>query len=145
MKYEILILIFITIVLWTGCSLKQFYPSAGAIVGGATGSLAGPVGSGLGAGAGALVGEVARGNEEIAEQAETIKALSKGDVEALVAQGMSKHQGLFDNFTSSIKNLLIIAGVLLLCYLFIPVFVARRCSQSEAQKLTQSPFPYKPK
>lgn len=126
----------------SSCSMKQFYPTAGALVGGGVGSLAGPVGAGLGGAGGALVGEVARGNKEIEEAKETISALTHGDVEALVAKGMSKQNGLFESFASGIKKLLIIVGVILAVYLFIPVFVARKCSQSEVSKsLTRAPFP----
>lgn len=122
--------------------MKQFYPTAGALVGGATGSMAGPIGAGLGGAGGALVGEVARGNAEIEEAKETISALTHGDVEALVAKGMSKQNGLFESFTGGIKKLLVIVGVILIAYLFIPVFVARKCSQSEVSKnLTRAPFP----
>lgn len=125
----------------TSCSIKQFYPTAGALVGGGVGSLAGPIGAGLGGAGGALVGEVARGNEEIEEAKETITALSHGDVEALVAKGMSKQNGLFTSFTEGIKKLLIIVGVILVAYLFIPVFVARKCSKSEVSKsLTRPPM-----
>jgi hypothetical protein len=128
----------------TSCSMKQFYPTAGALVGGGVGSLAGPIGAGLGGAGGALVGEVARGNEEIEEAKETITALSHGDVEALVAKGMSRQNGLFESFTSGIKKLLVIVGVILVAYLFIPVFVARKCSKQEAIKLTKAPFPIRP-
>ena len=129
----------------SSCSMKQFYPTAGALVGGAGGGLlGGPVGAGFGGAGGALIGEVARGNETIVEAQETITALSHGDVEALVAKGVIEQNGLFQSFTDGIKKLLIIAGVLLLCYLFIPVFVAKRCSQQEAQKITRAPFPVKP-
>lgn len=130
--------------LFASCSMKQFYPTAGALVGGATGSLAGPIGAGLGGAGGALVGEVARGNEEIEEAKETINALTHGDVEALVAQGMSKQNGLFESFTNGIKKLLVIVGVILVAYLFIPVFVARKCSKQEAEKITRAPFPIRP-
>ena len=128
----------------SSCSMKQFYPTAGALIGGASGSLAGPVGAGLGGATGALIGEVARGNETIEEAQETITALSHGDVEALLAQGMSKQNGLFQSFTDGIKKLLVIVGVLLICYLFIPVFVAKKCSQNEAKRITRAPFPIKP-
>lgn len=129
----------------SSCSVKQFYPTAGALVGGAGGGLlGGPVGAGFGGAGGALIGEVARGNEAIEEAQETITALSHGDVEKLVAKGMTKQNGLFQSFTDGIKKLLVVAGVLLLCYLFIPVFVAKKCSQQEAKKMTRAPFPIRP-
>ena len=125
----------------TSCSLKQWYPTIGAGVGGGGGALLGPGGAVAGSVAGSLAGEVAKGNAQIKEQADTIRALSHGDVEELVAQGMAEHQSGFDEFTGYVKRILMIAGVLLGCYLAIPIFVAKRCSKSEIQKgLTRSPF-----
>ena len=133
------------LLLLTGCSMKQWYPTMGAIVGGGVGSLAGPTGSALGAGGGALVGEVAKGNAEIQEARETITALSHGDVQSLIEKGMEQHASGFESFTTTIKRILIFAFIGLLCYLAIPIFVARRCSKSEVQKgLTNPPFPVRP-
>ena len=130
--------------LLTSCSMKQWYPTMGAVVGGGVGSLAGPTGSALGAGGGALVGEVAKGNAEIQEARETISALSHGDVQALVEKGMEQHASGFESFTTTIKRILIFAFIGLLFYLAIPIFVARRCSKSEVKKgLTNPPFPIK--
>ena len=66
-----------------GCSMKQWYPTMGAVVGGGAGSLGGPAGSALGAGGGALIGEVVKGNAEIEEARETISALTHGDVQII--------------------------------------------------------------
>lgn len=132
--------ILIICLLFGSCSLKQFYPTGGAIVGGAVGSLAGPVGSGLGAGSGALLGEVARGNEEIQEAKETITALTTGDVDKMMELKLKEHTGLFESFTSGIKRVLSIALVFLLIYLAIPIFVAKKCSKNEAVRLTRAPF-----
>ncbi len=135
MKYLPLIL------LLTSCSMKQWYPTIGAGVGGGTGALLGPGGAVAGSVAGTLAGEVAKGNAQIKEQADTIRALSHGDVEELVAQGMAQHKTGFDEFTGYVKRILMIAGILLGCYLAIPIFVAKRCSKNEIQKgLTRSPF-----
>ena len=131
--------------LLSSCSMKQWYPTMGAVVGGGVGSLAGPTGSALGAGGGALVGEVAKGNAEIQEARETISALTHGDVETLIEKGMEQHASGFESFTTTIKRILIFAFIGLLCYLAIPIFVARRCSKSEVQKgLTNPPFPVRP-
>lgn len=130
---------------FTGCSMKQWYPTMGAVVGGGAGSLGGPVGSALGAGGGALVGEVAKGNAEIEEARETISALSHGDVETLIAKATEQHASGFESFTTTIKRILIGASIALLAYLAIPIFVARRCSKTEVQKgLTNPPFPIRP-
>lgn len=137
------------LVLLTSCSMKSWYPTLGAVVGGGAGSLGGPVGGAFGAGSGALVGEVLQGNAEVEEAKETIEALSHGDVQALVQkgmeQGMEQHRSTFEEFASYIKNILIIAACILAAYLSIPIFVARKtaetCSKSEAEKLTRPPFP----
>ena len=137
-------ILLLPLLLFTGCSMKQWYPTMGAVVGGGVGSLGGPTGSALGAGSGALIGEVAKGNAEIEEARETISALTHGDVETLIEKGMEQHASGFQSFTTTIKRILIFAFVGLLCYLAIPIFVARRCSKSEVQKgLTNPPFPIK--
>ena len=131
------------VLLLGGCSIKQFYPTGGAVLGGGVGALTGnPAIAGLTAGSGALLGEMAKGNAELEEAQETITALSQGDVEALVAQGMGQHQTLFETFVSRIQYILLIAGLCLVAYLAIPIFVAKRCSKTEAEKhLTRPPFP----
>jgi hypothetical protein len=137
-------LLMLMVILLCGCSMKQWYPTMGAVVGGGAGSLGGPAGSALGAGGGALIGEVVKGNAEIEEARETISALTHGDVQKLVEKGMEQHASGFESFTTTIKRILIGASVVLLCYLAIPIFVARKCSRSEAQKhLTRPPFPTK--
>ena len=132
--------------LLTSCAIKQWYPTMGATTAGATAGVlgGGPIAIGLAAGGGALAGEVARGNAEIEEARETISALSHGDVQAVVEKGMEQHASGFESFTTTIKRILIFASVGLLCYLAIPIFVARRCSKTEVRKgLTNPPFPIK--
>ena len=107
--------------------------------------LGGPAGGALGAFSGAASGEILKGNEEIKEARETISALTRGDVETLIKSGMEEHADGFESFTTTIKRILIFAFIGLLCYLAIPIFVAKRCSKSEVQKgLTNPPFPIRP-
>ena len=139
----ILLLVLATL---TSCSMKQWYPTLGAVVGGGAGALGGPGIAAVGAGSGALVGEVLQGNKEVEEAKETIDALTHGDVSALVQQGMAKHASGFDEFTSYIKKILIVAACILGAYLCIPIFVARKtaetCSKTAAEKhMTRAPFP----
>jgi hypothetical protein len=80
----------------------------------------------------------------LVEAEEKIVALSHGDVSALVAQGMAEHQSGFDQFTTTVKRWLMWAAVGLGAYLAIPIFVARKCSRTEALKnQTRPPFPIK--
>jgi len=82
--------------------------------------------------------------DALVEAEEKIVALSHGDVSALVAQGMKEHKTGFDQFTSTIKRWLTWAAIGLGCYLAIPIFVARKCSKTEAIKnQTRPPFPTK--
>lgn len=133
----------------TGCSLRSTYPTLGAIAGGGVGSLGGPGIAALGAGIGAVSGEALKNKDALIEAEETIEKLSHGDVSAIVASGLAEHKTGFEKFTSTIKNILIGAAVLLGGYLAIPIFVAKRtarqCSQTEAIKhQTRAPFPVKP-
>ncbi len=128
--------------------MKQWYPTMGAIAGGGAGALGGPGIAAVGAGSGALVGEVLQGNEEVKEARETIDALTHGDVQALVEKGMAQHATGFDEFTSTIKKILMVAACALAAYLLIPIFIARKtaetCSKTEAEKhMTRPPFPTK--
>jgi len=140
-------ILLLAIVALTGCSMKQWYPTMGAVVGGGAGAaLGGPGIAAVGAGSGALVGEVLQGNKEVEEAKETIDALTHGDVSALVQQGMAKHASGFDEFTSYIKKILIVAACILGAYLCIPIFVARKtaetCSKTAAERhMTRPPFP----
>jgi len=131
----------------TGCSMKQWYPMGGAIVGGATGSLGGPLAAGAGAGLGYSAGVIAENggsNSELKETVETLEALSEGDVKKLLELKMEDHQSGFEEFTSTIKKILMAAACFLGIYLLVPILVARRCSKNEAEKhLTRAPFPNK--
>jgi hypothetical protein len=131
------------------CSMRSAYPLMGGLAGGAAGSLGGPVIGGLSAGAGVLAGEALKNKDALVEAEEKLDLLTHGDVSALVAKGMESHKSGFDKFTSTIKNILIGAAILLGGYLAIPIFVAKRtarqCSQTEAIKnQTRAPFPVKP-
>jgi len=133
-----------TMTLLSSCSVRQFYPLAGSVAGGAAGALGGPVTAGLGAGAGWSAGEIAKGNEDLEDAQETIQALSTGDVQALVDKGMNAHKSSFDQFVEKIQRILFIAGLCLIAYLAIPIFVARKCTKDEVGKaLTRNPFPTK--
>lgn len=146
MIYTAIVLLLVCL---TSCSLRSTYPTLGAIAGGGVGSLGGPGIAALGAGIGAVSGEALKNKDALIEAEETIEKLSHGDVSAIVASGLAEHKTGFEKFTSTIKNILIGAAVLLGGYLAIPIFVAKRtarqCSQTEAEKhATRAPFPVKP-
>lgn len=122
--------------------MKQWYPTLGATAAGATGAAlgGGPLVVGLAAGGGALAGEVTRGNAEVKEAQETLRAITHGDVSAIVEKGLESHKSGFEEFTATIKKILMVAACFLGLYLLVPIFVARQCSKTEAEKLTRVPF-----
>ncbi len=139
-----LYVISIATLLLAGCSFRSTYPTLGGVIGGSAGAIGGPGTAALGAGAGVLAGEALKNADKLVEAEEKLEALTHGDVSALVAQGMAEHQSVFDQFTSNIKKWLGWAAVGLGCYLMIPIFVARKCSKTEALKnQTRPPFPIK--
>ena len=142
------LLIVITILL-ASCKMSSWYPVTGSVIGGASGAVLGPAGGAVGAGVGYAGGKTAQMMSENEDLKETVNALTHGDVSKLVEQGMKQHQSGFDEFTGSIKKLLTIVGSLLLAYLCIPIFLAKKtatyCAKAEAKKqLTRAPFPIKP-
>ena len=141
------ILLIVAMVLLTqGCKMSSWYPVAGAVAGGASGSILGPAGGGIGAGVGYAGGKTAQMMTENEDLKETVDALTHGDVSKLVEKGLESQESGFQEFTDSIKNILTVAGSVLLAYLCIPILLARKtathCAKKEAEKhLTRVPFP----
>lgn len=132
------------ILLLQGCSWKSVAPTIMGGAGAGVGSLAGPggsiVGGTLGAGAGQLIKEL----DENQEARATVKMLTEGDVQALVDHKV-QNSGI-EGFMQTVKKWLLISACLLGLYLMIPIFIAKRCSQTEAKKhQSRAPFPIKPK
>mgnify|MGYP003667453695 FL=1 len=126
--------------------MRSLITPAATVSGAAVGGVFGPGGAALGAGtayAGARIYELSD------EKKELVESITHGDVDKLLSAGLAEHKTGFEKFTSTIKNILIGAAVLLGGYLAIPIFVAKRtarnCSKSEAEKhMTRAPFPVKP-
>ena len=130
----------------TGCSMRSLVTPAATVGGAAIGGVFGPGGAALGAGtayAGSRIYELSD------EKKELVESITHGDVDKLLSAGLAEHKTGFEKFTSTIKNILIGAAILLGGYLAIPIFIAKRtaqnCSKSEAEKnQTRAPFPVKP-
>lgn len=143
------ILLLLSLTLLSSCKVSSWYPVMGSVAGGASGSVLGPAGGAVGAGVGYAGGKTAQMMSENQDLKETVNALTHGDVSKLVEQGMKQHQSGFDEFTSSIRKILTVAAAVLLGYLCIPIFLAKktatRCAKQEARKqYTNAPFPVKP-
>ena len=110
------------------CSCASMLPVTGAMLGGAGGAIAGPGTAGLGAGAGYALGEMGKqsleGDEvadQIADIAQTVDALSKGDVEALLAARMGEERGFLDKALDSLYALLKFAAIAIALLLLVPI------------------------
>lgn len=131
----------VLIVILSGCKASSFYPALGATGGATVGSLGGPAGAAGGSVVGYGIGKGAQLIDQNKDLANTVDALTHGDVSALVEQGMEKHKSGFEEFTSYIKKILIIAACVLAVYLSIPIFVARKTAETCSKKhLTKPPF-----
>ena len=124
MKY---LLITMTLLL-TSCSIRTFYPT----MGGVSGALAGaaisggnPMAASAGAGAGVLVGELAKGNEDLKQAQQTIGALSRGDVEGLIAAGMGKQKGFMDEALDAVYGFIKLCLVGVVLWNLVPIIYTR--------------------
>ena len=144
------VILVLVLVLLTSCKMSSWYPAIGSVAGGASGAIAGPMGGAAGAGIGYGAGKTAQMMTENEELKNTVDALTHGDVDRLVKIGLEKemeqHKSGFEEFTSYVKRILIIAACLLAAYLSIPIFIARKtaetCSKTAAERhMTKPPFP----
>ena len=109
--------------MFTGCSMKSLITPA-ATVGGATlGAVAGgPLGAGLGAGvfySGAELWTLDDKNKQL------VKAITTGDVSAIVSAQMKGQQSTIENATDTIWTVLKVAAFVVLGFLTIPLFITR--------------------
>ena len=111
--------------LFCSCSMRTFYPTMGGVVGGAAGALAGPVTAAAGAGAGVMAGELMKGNEDLQEAKDTITAISKGDVEGLIAAGMGKQKGFMDEAIDAVMGTIKLICIGLILWNVVPILYTR--------------------
>jgi hypothetical protein len=122
MKHLLIVMIFFT----ASCSMRTFYPTLGGITGGAAGAVAGgPATAAAGAGVGVMAGELAKGNEDLRQAKQTITALSKGDVEGLIAAGMGEQKGFLDEALDAVYGFIKLCLVLLILWNLVPIIYTR--------------------
>jgi hypothetical protein len=111
------------------------YPFTGAVVGGSAGSLGGPVTAGLGAGSGYALGVLMKSErdgseteEALEEIQETVDALTRGDVNALVQQQldskMEEERGFLEKTLENLYALLEIAAWVVGLIVLVPLLYA---------------------
>ncbi len=129
-----------TAICLSSCSIKKFYPLGGAVVGGSAGSIGGPVSAGLAAGAGWTVGELAKGDADLKQAQQTIKALTTGDVDTLVQQKLedAKNNGFFDGILDEVYGLLKLCVLGLALWIIIPLLYTRHVHKKQKEKNEQA-------
>ena len=133
-----LLCLVIILLLTVSCSMRNLVTPVATIGAAGVGGIAGPGGAALGAGVGYASGKI---YELTDENEELVDAITAGDVEGIVQARMKEQISGFEDFTTTIKRILIGAAVLLGVYLLIPIFVAKQCSKTEALKnQTRPPF-----
>jgi len=113
-------LIIVLILPFAGCS--SIYPVGGAMIGGGAGSLAGPAGAAIGAGVGygaGKLGQLASDNKDL------VKAVTKGDVAAMVAAASGKNQGFMDEALDTVYGFIKLCLIGVLIYTLAPIFYTR--------------------
>jgi hypothetical protein len=115
--------------------MRSFYPLAGSVAGGATGSLGGPVTAGLGAGAGWAAGEIAKGNKDLEEAHETIEALTTGDVDKLVQQKLEEARdgGFFDGILDEVYGFLKLCIIGVALFFIVPLLYTRHVHKKQKE------------
>ena len=109
-----------------GCSFRALYPALGAGLGGGGGALLGGTGGAvIGAMGGAAAGSILKGDQDVEDVAQAVKALSTGDVKALIDSGMAEQRGFLDKVIDGIYDLLTICGIAAALFFIVPLVYAR--------------------
>ena len=118
-------LIMVTPLLLASCSMRPLYGPLGAALGGGVGSIAGPAGAAIGAGAGAAGGQLLAGDQELKKAQQTIGALSRGDVEGLIAAGMGQQKGFMDEALDAVYGFVKLCLVGVVLWNLVPIIYTR--------------------
>ena len=118
----------------SGCGRTSFYAPLGATVGGAVGSLGGPVGSGGGALVGWSVGKGAALVEENEDLVQTVDALSRGDVDALIAAQVNKQKGWVESTVDGLWTTLKWILGLIVLWQIVPLFLHKHIARNGNNK-----------
>ena len=105
----------------SGCSPSALYPLGGAVAGASAGGIAGPAAAAGGAALGWTLGKGGQLMTDNRNLADTVDAMTKGDVAGMVSAGMKSQKGLIDEVYYLMK--LALVGVVL--WNLIPILYTR--------------------
>ena len=105
-----------------GCSLRPLYAPMGGALGAAAGGAVGGVGGAfLGGGAGAATGGLLAGEDELQDAKDTITAISRGDVEGLIAKAAGQQKGFIDQAMDTIYDFIKLCLIGIVLWNFVPL------------------------
>ena len=125
---------FVLIALLSGCNMRTLAPTGLAIVGGGAGSVMGPMGGALGAGGGAALGQIIKGEGDVRQAKEELKAMTQGDVGKLIKMQAEKDKSGFDSVVDGIYRVLWLGGVCMALWFVIPWVWARKHVKKTVEK-----------
>ena len=109
-----------------GCSLRPLYAPMGGALGAAAGGVVGGVGGAfLGGGAGAATGGLLAGEDELQDAKDTITAISRGDVEGMLAAATGKQKGFVDEAIDGVVGFVKLCLIFLVLWNLIPIIYTR--------------------
>ena len=121
-----------------GCSLRPLYAPMGGALGAAAGGAVGGVGGAfLGGGAGAATGGLLAGEDELQDAKATITAISRGDVEGMLAAATGKQKGFVDEAIDGVIGFVKLCLIFLVLWNLIPIIYTRYIHKKHSNGTTE--------
>ena len=121
--------------------MRSLYPAMGAGIGGGLGSIAGPGGAVAGGAGGAAVGQIMKGDGDVARIVETVEQISKGDVEGLIKSQILKERTFVDTMIDGLKSLLLWTAIGCGLLFFVPILHSRWVHRKTVEKISNGQSP----
>jgi hypothetical protein len=117
--------------------MRSLYPTIGGGLGAGVGSIGGVGGAIAGGMSGAAVGSILKGDDDVKKMASTVKAISEGDVQGLIEQGLLEQRSLFDQIIDGIYDLLLLCGVGVGLWILVPIIYSRHLHKKTDAKISE--------
>ena len=117
--------------------MRSLYPTIGGGLGAGVGSIGGVGGAIAGGMSGAAVGSILKGDADVKKMASTVKAISEGDVQVLLEQGLLEQSSLFDQIIDGIYDLLLLCGVGVGLWILVPIIYSRHLHKKTDTRLSE--------
>ena len=127
--------------MYSGCSWKTTAPTSFAVLGGGAGALGGPATAAAGAGLGAGLGQIIKGADENIKVKAAVKAVTEGDVQALLDQGLQTQKSTFDQIIDGIYKALWLACLGGVLWFIVPIVYSRYLHKKTERRIADASEP----